>query len=65
MQGMLADILKLKLLLLDFQPRFDFSGNLLPFVNEDISIRSGLHHHGEEPNRPGYSLDELMTLCRR
>lgn len=24
----------------------------------------GLHHHGEEPQRPGYSLQELLQLSR-
>lgn len=24
----------------------------------------GLHHHGEEPDRPGYSLQELLQLSR-
>ena len=48
-----------------FSARFDFSGQLMPFRSEDIPVRtSGLHHHGEEPDRPGYTLEELLTLAR-
>ena len=43
--------------------RFDFSGNLMrPDV--EISTRAGLHHHGNDPDSPGYSLDELFLLAR-
>jgi hypothetical protein len=45
--------------------RFDFAGSLLPYDNENISVKAGLHHHGEEPERPGYTLEELLTLVRR
>lgn len=45
--------------------RFDFAGSLLPYNSEEISVKVGLHHHGEEPDRPGYTLDELLTLARR
>lgn len=24
----------------------------------------GLHHHGQEPDRPGYTLEELFILSR-
>jgi hypothetical protein len=37
----------------------------LPYDNENISVKAGLHHHGEEPERPGYTLEELLTLVRR
>ena len=40
------------------------SGILLPFNDEKISVDKGLHHHGEEPERPGYSLQELLQLSR-
>ena len=43
--------------------RFDFEGFLIPF-DADIPVHEGLHHHGDEPNRAGYSLDELLMLCR-
>ena len=48
----------------NFNARFDFDGNLLPYTDETIAPNSGLHHHGEEPHRPGYTLEELMTLSR-
>ena len=31
-----------------FTARFNFEGDLLPYVS-DISWRDGLHHHGDEP----------------
>lgn len=48
--------------------RFDLSGQP---VTADLEARvdtysAGLHHHGEEPHRAGYTLDELQTLlCSR
>ena len=48
----------------NFSARFDFKGDLLPYDDENINVKEGLHHHGEEPNRPGYTLEELMTLSR-
>ena len=48
----------------NFSARFDFKGDLLPFDDDKINVKEGLHHHGEEPNRPGYTLEELMTLSR-
>ncbi|RXG72509.1 RNA polymerase II-associated protein 1 [Armadillidium vulgare] len=46
-----------------FVARFNFQGDLLPY-DSDISWREGLHHHGEEPGRAGYSLDELFLFVR-
>lgn len=46
-----------------FQARFDFHGNLLP-VNADLPTESALYHHGEEPERAGYSINELMFLSK-
>lgn len=43
--------------------RFDFSGKLRR-ADEDVSVRAGLHHHGNDPDAPGYTLDELFTLAR-
>lgn len=43
--------------------RFSFEGDLLPY-DSDISYRAGLHHHGDEPGRAGYSIDELFILIR-
>ncbi|EZA59089.1 RNA polymerase II-associated protein [Ooceraea biroi] len=47
----------------DYNARFDFNGLLLPYKDESL-IDRGLHHHGEEPERPGYSLQELLHLSR-
>ncbi|XP_071354394.1 RNA polymerase II-associated protein 1 [Trachinotus anak] len=45
------------------QARFDFAGNLIP-PTKDLPTHLGLHHHGEEPERAGYSLQELFLLSR-
>ncbi|XP_045917703.1 RNA polymerase II-associated protein 1 isoform X2 [Micropterus dolomieu] len=45
------------------QARFDFAGSLIP-PTEDLPTHLGLHHHGEEPERAGYSLQELFLLSR-
>ncbi|XP_020569360.1 RNA polymerase II-associated protein 1 isoform X1 [Oryzias latipes] len=45
------------------QARFDFAGTLMP-PTEDLPTHLGLHHHGEEPERAGYSLQELFLLSR-
>ncbi|CAJ1073547.1 RNA polymerase II-associated protein 1 [Xyrichtys novacula] len=45
------------------QARFDLVGNLIP-PTEDLPTHLGLHHHGEEPERAGYSLQELFLLSR-
>lgn len=48
-----------------FEARFDFDGFLLPYNDTEINERNRiLYHHGEEPERPGYSLQELFQLCR-
>ena len=47
-----------------FNARFDFNGHLLPYVDNSVPVSAGLHHHGEEPARPGYTLEELLTLAR-
>lgn len=43
--------------------RFDFSGKLLA-EGADVPVHLGLHHHGEEPERAGYTLQELFLLGR-
>ncbi|XP_036147552.1 RNA polymerase II-associated protein 1 isoform X2 [Monomorium pharaonis] len=48
----------------EYNARFDFNGVLLPYKDENLSVDKGLHHHGEEPERPGYSLQELLQLSR-
>ncbi|KAM9355384.1 RNA polymerase II-associated protein 1 isoform 2-T2 [Pholidichthys leucotaenia] len=45
------------------QARFDFAGTLI-LPSEDLPTHLGLHHHGEEPERAGYSLQELFLLSR-
>ncbi|XP_061075259.1 RNA polymerase II-associated protein 1 [Conger conger] len=45
------------------QARFDFNGILIPPA-EDLPTHLGLHHHGEEPELAGYSLQELFHLSR-
>lgn len=47
-----------------YNARFDFNGVLMPFNDDNITIDKGLHHHGDEPERPGYSLQELLQLTR-
>lgn len=44
--------------------RFDFHGNLMTADNTDVPVNIGLHHHGDEPERPGYTLEELFHLAR-
>ncbi|UJR33978.1 hypothetical protein I4U23_021394 [Adineta vaga] len=43
--------------------RFDFKGNLMS-RNADIPVTAALHHHGEEPEAAGYTLEELFHLSR-
>uniref|UniRef100_A0A8C1WNK5 RNA polymerase II associated protein 1 n=1 Tax=Cyprinus carpio TaxID=7962 RepID=A0A8C1WNK5_CYPCA len=45
------------------QARFDFAGTLIP-PTKDLPTHLGLHHHGEEPELAGYSLQELFLLSR-
>ena len=42
--------------------RYDFAGNVVT-ADED-QYRSELHHHGQEPGRPGYTLEELFHLSQ-
>ena len=44
--------------------RFGFSGELLDRTTADTTVRQALHHHGNEPDSPGYTLDELFRLAR-
>ncbi|CAF3346867.1 unnamed protein product [Rotaria sp. Silwood1] len=43
--------------------RFDFKGNLISRT-VDIPVTAALHHHGEEPEAAGYTLEELFHLSR-
>ncbi|KAH1017245.1 RNA polymerase II-associated protein 1 [Dendroctonus ponderosae] len=48
-----------------FEARFDFEGYLLPHGAAQITeTNRHLFHHGDEPERPGYSLQELLLLSR-
>ncbi|XP_076265671.1 RNA polymerase II-associated protein 1 isoform X1 [Rhynchophorus ferrugineus] len=48
-----------------FEARFDFDGYLLPYcVSKIDESNRHLYHHGDEPERPGYTLQELMLLSR-
>ncbi|KAI8138524.1 hypothetical protein BJV82DRAFT_295010 [Fennellomyces sp. T-0311] len=43
--------------------RFDFQGNPVD-PNTDLPVHQGLHHHGDEPDKAGYTLAELFHLVR-
>ncbi|XP_061467359.1 RNA polymerase II-associated protein 1 isoform X2 [Rhineura floridana] len=45
------------------QARFSLKGELVP-PDKDLPTYLGLHHHGEEAERAGYSLQELFHLSR-
>lgn len=39
-------------------------GFLLPYADDGVNVTQALHHHGEEPERPGYTLQELLKISR-
>jgi hypothetical protein len=43
--------------------RFDLQGRIIDPTN-DIPRHKGLHHHGDEPDKAGYTLAELFYLAR-
>ena len=45
------------------QARFDFNGCLVS-KTDNIPEYLGLHHHGDDPSSPGYTLEELFILAR-
>uniref|UniRef100_A0A1B0CE78 Putative rna polymerase ii-associated protein 1 n=1 Tax=Lutzomyia longipalpis TaxID=7200 RepID=A0A1B0CE78_LUTLO len=49
-----------------FEARFDWKGILLPFVEKDDKTANNreLYLHGEDPHRPGYTIQELFRLAR-
>lgn len=48
-----------------FSARFNFDGDLVDFNHCDqIDVHEGLHHHGEEPDRPGYTVNELFMYLQ-
>ncbi|RXK37452.1 hypothetical protein M231_05275 [Tremella mesenterica] len=49
----------------DPTPRFDLTGS--PLSSEStlsIPVSKGLHHHGSSPHLAGYTIDEVLWLCR-
>lgn len=48
-----------------YSARFGLDGKLLPYVIENKTTVDGLHHHGEEQHRPGYTIDELYSFLRK
>ncbi|GAB0092433.1 RNA polymerase II-associated protein 1 [Sergentomyia squamirostris] len=49
-----------------FEARFDWKGILLPFVENDEKSADNreLYLHGDDPYRPGYTIQELFRLAR-
>lgn len=48
-----------------YTARFGLDGKLLPYIIENKTTVDGLHHHGEEEHRPGYTIDELYSFLRK
>jgi len=48
-----------------YTARFGLDGKLLPYIIENKTTVDGLHHHGEEQHRPGYTIDELYSFLRK
>lgn len=49
----------------DFSARFNFEGELVELDKSgEIDVHYGLHHHGEEPERPGYTINELFMYLQ-
>lgn len=47
-----------------FEARFDWQGVLLPYTEDRKVDDRELYLHGDEPFRPGYTLQELFRLAR-
>ncbi|XP_055842449.1 RNA polymerase II-associated protein 1 [Episyrphus balteatus] len=49
-----------------YEARFDWKGVLLPYTEtrNDTKDNRELYLHGDEPSRPGYTLQELFRLAR-
>ncbi|KPM08740.1 RNA polymerase II-associated protein 1-like protein [Sarcoptes scabiei] len=51
----------------DLDARFDFEGQLL-FLNDRTkeidTLRQGLHHHGDQQEKPGYTIQELLIYLQ-
>ncbi|KAJ2120389.1 hypothetical protein IW147_005102 [Coemansia sp. RSA 720] len=44
--------------------RFAFDGQIMGEEQSDIPTSAGLHHHGDDPEKPGYTIPELLHLSR-
>ncbi|KAJ2354649.1 hypothetical protein IWW50_003795, partial [Coemansia erecta] len=44
--------------------RFAFDGQIMGEEQSDIPTSAGLHHHGDDPDKPGYTIPELLHLSR-
>ncbi|WVF65339.1 hypothetical protein IAT40_000065 [Kwoniella sp. CBS 6097] len=45
--------------------RFDLSGNVLSSAAQtDLPSHLGLHHHGSSPDLAGYTISDILYLCR-
>ncbi|KAJ1962600.1 hypothetical protein GGI12_002551 [Dipsacomyces acuminosporus] len=44
--------------------RFGFDGQIMTEQEADIPTSAGLHHHGDNPEKPGYTIPELLHLSR-
>ncbi|KAJ3016526.1 RNA polymerase II associated protein 1 [Thoreauomyces humboldtii] len=44
--------------------RFDFSAAIVRPTDTEIPHHHGLHHHGADPAKAGYTLDEVLSLSR-
>ncbi|KAJ2102082.1 hypothetical protein GGI09_001413 [Coemansia sp. S100] len=44
--------------------RFAFDGQIMTELESDTPTYAGLHHHGENPDKPGYTIPELLHLSR-
>ena len=50
---------------INFSARFNFEGELVVDSEEkETDVHLGLHHHGEEPDRPGYTINELFMYLQ-
>uniref|UniRef100_A0A1A9WBV2 RNA polymerase II-associated protein 1 C-terminal domain-containing protein n=1 Tax=Glossina brevipalpis TaxID=37001 RepID=A0A1A9WBV2_9MUSC len=51
-----------------FEARFDWKGILIPYISDNNKAENKdereLYLHGDEPQRPGYTLQELFRLAR-
>jgi hypothetical protein len=46
------------------QMRFDLKGHVIHDISSAAAMSGGLYHHEAEPDKPGYTMDELLYLSR-